>query len=47
VPVVQALTRAGADVNARDNEGRTALALAMKKGDTAIAKLLKKAGASQ
>jgi Ankyrin repeats (3 copies)/Ankyrin repeats (many copies) len=47
VPVVQALTRAGADVNARDNEGRTALALAMKKGDTAIAQLLKKAGASQ
>jgi len=46
-PVVQALTRAGADVNATDNEGRTALALAMKKGDTAIAQLLKKAGASQ
>jgi len=43
---VHALTRAGADLNARDNEGRTALTLAVKKGDTAIAQLLKKAGGS-
>jgi ankyrin repeat protein len=47
LPIVQALTRAGADVNARDSEGRTALALALKKGYATVAQLLKKAGATE
>jgi len=44
---VQLLLRARADTNAKDKENRTALSWALKNGHTAIAQLLKKAGASE
>jgi ankyrin repeat protein len=46
-PIVQLLVDHAAELNAKDNEGRTALAWALKKGHTAIAQLLKKAGAAE
>jgi ankyrin repeat protein len=45
--IVELLVEHRADLNAKDNEGRTALAWALKKGHTAIAQLLKKAGAAE
>ncbi|MFB3152847.1 MAG: ankyrin repeat domain-containing protein, partial [Candidatus Acidiferrales bacterium] len=36
-----------ADVNARDNNGRTALMWAMEKGHADVVQLLKKAGAKE
>lgn len=44
---IQLLLRARADINAKDNENHTALSWAVKKGYTAIAQLLKKAGATE
>jgi ankyrin repeat protein len=44
---VQVLLRAHPDIEAKDNESRTALAWALKNGHTAIAQLLKKAGATE
>jgi ankyrin repeat protein len=44
---VQALLAKGADVNAKDNKGRTALMGANKKGHKEIVQLLKKAGAKE
>lgn len=44
---VQLLLRARADTNAKDNENRTALSWALKNGHTAIAQLLKRAGAAE
>ena len=44
---VQLLLGADAEVNGKDNESHTALAWAAKKGNTAIAQLLKKAGAAE
>ena len=44
---VRALLKDGADVNARDAQGRTALARAAERGHNQIAKLLEKAGAAK
>ncbi len=44
---VRALLNDGADVNARDTQGRTALARAAERGHNQIAKLLEKAGAAK
>ncbi len=44
---VQLLLRAHADINAKDNENRTAFWWAVKNGHTVIAQLLKKAGAAE
>ncbi|MFZ3091694.1 MAG: ankyrin repeat domain-containing protein [Nitrospirota bacterium] len=44
---VNALLNKGADVNAKDKYGWTALMLASKKGHTGIVQLLKKAGAKE
>jgi ankyrin repeat protein len=42
---VRALIMAGADVNARDKKGKTALALAIEAGESAVVRLLKAHGA--
>ena len=42
---VQALLDAGADVNAKDKEGVTALMEAQENGHTEVVEILKKAGA--
>jgi uncharacterized protein len=44
---VQLLLRARSDINSKDNDNRTALSWAIKNGHTAIAQLLKKAGATE
>jgi ankyrin repeat protein len=44
---VRLLMQARADLNAKDNDNRTALAWAIRKGQTAIAQLLKKSGAAE
>jgi ankyrin repeat protein len=44
---VRLLVQARADLNAKDNDNRTALAWAIRKGETAIAQLLKKSGAAE
>lgn len=44
---VQLLLRAHADMDAKDNDSRTALSWALKNGQTAVAQLLKKAGATE
>ena len=43
--VVKLLIEKGADINARDNSGRTALMIASKNGHTQIVELLKAHGA--
>ena len=43
--VVAALLAAGADVNAKNEDGNTALMLAARKGHEKVAAMLKKAGA--
>jgi ankyrin repeat protein len=45
--VVKALIAANADVNAKDNNGSTALKDASKMGHQDVVKLLKKAGATE
>jgi len=45
--VVEALLGKGANVNAKDNDGATALMAAVHKGHTDIVQLLKKAGAKE
>ncbi len=42
---VQALLDAGADLNAKDKEGLTALVLAQRKGQSEVVEILRKAGA--
>jgi ankyrin repeat protein len=42
---IKALIRAGADMNARDKEGKTALDYAMQEGNEKIIKLLQSYGA--
>ena len=44
---MKALLAAGADVNAKEKEGWTALMLAAEKGHTEIVQLLKQAGAKE
>lgn len=44
---VKLLIEQGSETNTRDNDGRTALGWALRKGYTAIAQLLKKAGATE
>jgi ankyrin repeat protein len=44
---VQALLEGGADVNAKDDDGQTALTVATQAGHTEIAEMLKKAGAKE
>jgi ankyrin repeat protein len=44
---IEALLEAGADVNARANDGLTALMTAERNGQSEIAELLKKAGAQE
>ncbi len=44
---VRLLVQARADLNAKDNDNRTALAWAIRKGQTAIAQLLRKSGAAE
>jgi len=44
---VQLLLRTHVDLNAKDNDNRTALSWAIKNGHTAVAQLLKKAGAAE
>ena len=43
---VQALLEAGADVNATNNEGETALAVAQNNGHTEMVEILRNAGAN-
>ncbi|HZO99319.1 MAG TPA: ankyrin repeat domain-containing protein, partial [Terriglobia bacterium] len=43
--IVQALLAQGADVNAKDKEGATALAIATERKKTEVVKLLQQAGA--
>ncbi len=45
--IVEALLAAGAKVNAKNNDGKTALSIAAEKGHTDIVELLKKAGAKE
>jgi ankyrin repeat protein len=47
VEMVQALIEHGADVNAKGNNGETALSMARLRGQTAVVELLKKAGAAE
>jgi len=44
IDVVAALLKAGADVNAKDRDGKTALDYVRKNKDSAVAKLLEQAG---
>lgn len=44
VDIVKALLDGGADVNAKNKKGTTALTHAMKNGNTGLVKLLKEAG---
>ncbi|MFQ5927816.1 MAG: ankyrin repeat domain-containing protein [Terriglobia bacterium] len=44
---VEALLAAGADVNAKDKDGMTALMLAEKEGHTTVVRLLEKARATK
>ncbi|MBZ8182743.1 ankyrin repeat domain-containing protein [Oscillatoria salina] len=45
--IVQKILQHGADVNAKDNDGNTALSIAKKAGNTEIIQLLKEAGAEE
>ena len=45
--IVQALLEAGADINAKDKYGKTALMFAAANGHTAVVVLLMKAGAKE
>ena len=47
IDTVKALLEAGADLNAKDKEGKTALMYAKEKNHTEIVHLLKKAGAKE
>ena len=47
VAEVKELIKAGADVNAKTDDGRTALSAAKERGNTNIVKLLKAAGAKE
>ena len=47
IEAVKTLLDKGADINAKDNDGSTALKLASEKGYTDIIKLLKQAGAKE
>ena len=47
IDTAKALLEKGADVNARNANGETALSLARKRGDTAVVRLLLKAGARE
>lgn len=44
---LKVLLKAGADVNAKDKDGNTALKLAQERGNAKIAELLKSAGAKE
>ena len=45
--IVKNLLKAGAEVNAQDNAGRTALRLAAESGQADIERILERAGAKQ
>jgi ankyrin repeat protein len=47
IEIVQALLAKGADVNAKDSEGKTALELAKERGDAKVVELLKQSGAKE